>query len=75
MKNQIQNLDLVLHKILMAHHTTPKKGFNLFMPVVDKSTTSFLLSKTHKNKNKHLGGIIFLPDDQFDIKNVFFLFL
>ena len=35
----------------------------------------FLLSKTHKNENKHLGGIIFLPDDQFDIKNVFFLFL
>ena len=25
----------------------------------------FLLSKTHKNKNKHPGGIIFLPDDQF----------
>ena len=25
----------------------------------------FLLSKTHKNKNKHLGRIIFLPDDQF----------
>ena len=25
----------------------------------------FLLSKTHKNKNKQFGGIIFLPDDQF----------
>ena len=25
----------------------------------------FLLSKNHKNKNKHPGGFIFLPDDQF----------
>ena len=38
---------------------------NPFMPVVDLSTTFFLLSKSHKNKNKHLGGFIFLPADQF----------
>ena len=25
----------------------------------------FLLSKTHKSKNKHFGGVIFLPDNQY----------
>ena len=47
-----------------------KSKLNFYQPPL------FLLFKTHKNKNKHLGGIIFLPDDQFDIKNVFiFIFM